>query len=89
MSMTLRTPRLILREWRDSDRGSLAEMSAAPIIMEYMLPMDRSASDNWIARMQANRDEHGFCQWAVEIPGEAAFIGAVGLKSVRAMIAAP
>ena len=51
--------------------------------MEMLLPFpDRAASDAWIARMQAHFDKHRFCQWAVEIPGEASLIGAVGLNWV-------
>lgn len=83
MTITLRTPRLLLREWRDTDREPFALMSADPAVMEMLLPFpDRAASDAWIARMQAHYYEHGFCQWAVEIPGEANLIGAVGLSWV-------
>jgi RimJ/RimL family protein N-acetyltransferase len=32
--------------------------------------------------MQAHFDKHRFCQWAVEIPGKASLIGAVGLNWV-------
>ncbi len=32
--------------------------------------------------MQAHWDEHGFGQWVVEIPGEAAFVGVVGLARI-------
>ena len=83
MTITLRSPRLLLREWRDTDREPFAAMSADPAVTEMLLPFpDRAASDAWIARMQAHCDEHGFCQWAVEIPGEASLIGAVGLSWV-------
>jgi RimJ/RimL family protein N-acetyltransferase len=83
MAISLRTPRLLLREWRDTDREPFAAMSHDPAVMEMLLPFpDRAASDAWIARMQAHCDKHGFCQWAVEIPGEASLIGAVGLNWV-------
>jgi RimJ/RimL family protein N-acetyltransferase len=83
MTFSLRTPRLLLREWRDSDSEQFAAMSADPAVMEMLLPFsDRAASDAWIARMQAHCVKHGFCQWAVEIPGEASLIGAVGLNWV-------
>ena len=35
-----------------------------------------------MARKRAHWDEHGFGQWAVEIPDEASFIGVVGLETV-------
>ena len=81
MTFSLRTPRLLLREWRDGDREQFAAMSVDPALMEMLLPFpDRAASDAWIARVKAHCDQHGFCQWAVEIPGEASLIGAVGLN---------
>jgi ribosomal-protein-alanine N-acetyltransferase len=83
MPFSLRTPRLVLREWRDADREPFAAMSADPEVMAMLLPFpDRAAGDAWIARMRAHCDRYGFCQWAVEIPGEASLIGAVGLNWV-------
>ncbi|HZU88887.1 MAG TPA: GNAT family N-acetyltransferase [Stellaceae bacterium] len=83
MAIFLRTPRLVLREWRDTDREPFAAICADPAVMERLLPFpNRAASDAWIARAQAHCAEHGFCQWAVEIPGEAGLIGAIGLNWV-------
>jgi RimJ/RimL family protein N-acetyltransferase len=51
MTITLRTPRLLLREWRDTDREPFAAMSADPAVMEMLLRFpDPAASDAWIAR---------------------------------------
>ncbi len=86
MAVMLRTPRLILREWRDDDREPFAAMCSDPAVMDFLLPFpDRAASDAWIARMRAHNDEHGFAYWAVELPGEASLIGAVGLSWVRTL----
>ena len=82
MATSLRTPRLLLREWRDDDRAPFARMSEDPAVMEMLLPMNRAASDAWITQMQAHCHKHGFCQWAVELPGEVSLIGAVGLNWV-------
>ena len=82
MAISLRTPRLLLREWRDDDRELFARMSADPVVMEMLLPMDRAASNAWITQMQAHCHKHGFCQWAVELRGEVSLIGAVGLNWV-------
>jgi len=81
---SLRTTRLLLRAWRDEDIAPFAEMSADPAVMEYLLPLsDRWLSpEAWVARKRAHWDEHGFGQWVVEIPGEASFIGVVGLETV-------
>ena len=80
MAISLRTPRLLLREWRDDDRELFARMSADPAVMEMLLPMDRAASNAWITQMQAHCHKHGFCQWAVELRGEVSLIGAVGFE---------
>jgi RimJ/RimL family protein N-acetyltransferase len=81
--VALRTPRLLLREWRDEDVEPFAAMSADPAVMQHLLPFpDRAASDAWIARMRRHYDEHGFAYWAVELPGEARLIGAIGLNWV-------
>ena len=84
MAVALRTSRLLLRPWRDEDIAAFAEMSADPAVMEYLLPLsDRGLSaEAWVARARAHWDEHGFGQWVVELPGEASFIGVVGLGVV-------
>jgi ribosomal-protein-alanine N-acetyltransferase len=45
--------------------------------MEYLVPRP-----DWAARKRAHWHEYGFGEWVVEIPGEASFIGAVGLEHV-------
>jgi len=75
--VSLRTSRLLLRPWRDEDIVAFAEMSADPAVMEYLLPLP-----GWVARKRAHWQEHGFGQWVVEIPGDAAFIGVIGLETV-------
>jgi len=83
MAVALRTPRLLLREWRETDGEPFAAMSADPAVMEHLMPHPgRVASDLWIAVMRSHYDAHGFAYLAVEIPGEAGFIGAVGLNRV-------
>jgi RimJ/RimL family protein N-acetyltransferase len=77
--LALRTPRLLLREWRDEDAAPFAAMSADPDVMRY-LPAPREA---WIPWMRAHFAEHGFGQFVVELPGEASFIGTIGLNWVR------
>jgi len=84
MALALRTPRLLLREWRDEDAEPFAAMSADPEVMAMLPPLpDRAACDTLISRLQAHFAEHGFSYWAVELAGEAPFIGAVGLYWLR------
>src|SRR5437764_10837578 len=84
MPVALRTPRLLLREWRDEDREPFAVICADPEVMRYYYrpPVDRAACDAWIDRMRRHNAEHGFAYWAVELPGEADLIGAIGLTRV-------
>jgi RimJ/RimL family protein N-acetyltransferase len=91
VSIALRTPRLLLREWRDDDRAPFATMWADPEVMAfYAAPLaDRAASDAWIEGMRRHNDEHGFAYWAVEHPGKSDLIGAIGLTRVRALPFAP
>lgn len=84
MAIALGTPRLILREWRDSDREPFAAMSADPEVMRYLVGFpDRGAIESWVTTARGHWQEHGFGQWVVELPGEARFIGVVGLGHLR------
>jgi ribosomal-protein-alanine N-acetyltransferase len=83
VALALRTPRLVLREWRVSDRAPFGLMSADPEVMAMLPPLpDRAVSDAWIAQTIAHWGRHGFGFWALEIPGEASLNGAVGLHAV-------
>ncbi len=80
----IETPRLLLRPWRDSDRAPFAEQNADPIVMRFLTgPLTGEQSDAYAQRVQRHHAEHGFGKWAVEAPGVAPFIGAVGLSHVR------
>lgn len=84
MALALRTPRLLLREWRDADAASFAAMSADPGLSEFLLPPDA----DWVARVRRRWDERGFGQFVVELPGEASFIGVVGLADLSSTLPA-
>jgi RimJ/RimL family protein N-acetyltransferase len=80
----IETPRLILRPWRKSDLPLFAEQNADPVVMRFLRSLlTREQSDDYVARAERHLAEHGFCQWAVEAPGVAPFIGAVGLIHLR------
>jgi RimJ/RimL family protein N-acetyltransferase len=83
VAVSLRTPRLLLRPWRDEDVAAFAELSADPAVMEYLRPLpDRASGEAWAARARAHWQQHRFGQWVVELPEEARFIGVVGLSTV-------
>jgi RimJ/RimL family protein N-acetyltransferase len=80
----IRTARLILRPWRKSDLPLFAQQNADPEVMQYLNGvLSRQQSDAYVERAEAHLAEAGFCKWAVEAPGVAPFIGAVGLTRVK------
>jgi len=80
----IRTPRLLLRAWRPEDLDPFAAMSADPEVMRHFpATLTRAECAAMIDRIQAHFAGHGFGPWAVELPGEAPFIGMVGLAVPR------
>lgn len=88
--VTLRTDRLILRTWRESDRAPFAEMNADPRVMEHFPALStREESDARFDRIVSRMNEQGFGLWAVEVPGVAEFIGFTGLNPADAVLGRP
>ena len=80
----IETARLLLRPWRDSDLPVFAGQNADPVVMRYLGgPLTRAQSDAYAAKAVQHLAETGYGKWAVEAPGVAPFIGAVGLSRVR------
>jgi RimJ/RimL family protein N-acetyltransferase len=77
----LRTARLLLRAWRETDLGPFAAMNADPRVMEfYPALMTQEESDRFVReRVVPAFEEHGYGLWAVEVPGVTPFAGYVGL----------
>jgi RimJ/RimL family protein N-acetyltransferase len=77
----LRTPRLVLRQWQDTDRAPFAALNADPLVMEHFpAPLHREESDALADRITVDIDDRGWGLWAVEIPGTVAFAGFIGLN---------
>lgn len=77
----IETPRLRLRQWRDSDLAPFATLNADPRVMEFFpATQSRAESDAAAERIRAGIAERGFGFWAVEVPGVSPFIGFVGLQ---------
>lgn len=75
----LRTPRMLLRQWQETDREPFAEMNADPEVMEHFPGLlSRTESDAFADRLRAGLEERGWGLWAVEITGT--FVGFVGLS---------
>ncbi len=80
---TLKTKRLILRQWKDEDFEPFAQMNADPRVMEYFPSvLTREESIQMAKRMQSKIEERGWGWWAVSAPGVAEFIGFIGMNNV-------
>ncbi|WP_431032785.1 GNAT family N-acetyltransferase [Streptomyces sp. P6-2-1] len=79
----LRTPRLLLRPWQESDLAPWAAMNADPEVREHLgEPLTRAQSDASVARFRAEFARRGYGWWAVEVRATGDFIGFAGLDRV-------
>lgn len=79
----LRTTRLLLRGWRDSDLAPFAALNADPEVMEHFpSTLSRAQSDAFADRIVATLKRRGWGLWATEENSTGAFIGFVGLNPV-------
>jgi RimJ/RimL family protein N-acetyltransferase len=76
----LRTPRVVLRQWKPGDQDAWATMNADPAVRRHfpsiLSPADAKGEADRIAAAIAQR---GWGLWALEVPGVHAFAGFVGL----------
>ena len=80
----IKTSRLVLRPWRESDLVPFAEQNADPLVMRFLGGvLTREESDAYVETATKHLADNGFCKWAVEVPGASAFIGAIGLTRVK------
>jgi RimJ/RimL family protein N-acetyltransferase len=78
--LELETPRLILRQWNDSDGDVIADMNADPEVMHFFpKTRDRAESDAMIDRLREKWRNEGFSFAAVEVKG-GGLIGFTGLS---------
>jgi RimJ/RimL family protein N-acetyltransferase len=79
----IRTERLRLRNWRESDRDAFAQLNAArEVTQDLGGPLDRTESDAKFDRYVAAFERHGFCRWAIEdLSGQ--FLGYAGIMPSR------
>jgi RimJ/RimL family protein N-acetyltransferase len=76
----LRTARLLLRRWRESDHEPFAALNADPKVMEYLPDrLTRAESNHLIARIEAGFAACGYGLWALEVRATGEFVGFTGL----------
>ena len=65
--VTLETPRLVLRPWREADLEPLFAINGdAESMRHFAAVMTRAESDAWARGIQAHFDRHGWGFWVVE-----------------------
>lgn len=76
----LQTSRLILLQWTDHDLAPFAQLNPDPEVMQYFpAPLSGAESNAFANTIRSLIEQRGWGLWAVEVPGQAAFIGFVGL----------
>ena len=81
---TIRTERLILRQWQKSDFAPFAELNADPTVREFFPSILNSAESDALAeQIECLINEKGWGFWAVSCPGVSDFIGMIGLERVN------
>lgn len=77
----IKTERLVMRRWQDSDREPFAELNGDAETMQFFpSTMDRAASDGFVDRIEARFEQQGFGLWVLEIAAAGRFIGYTGLN---------
>jgi RimJ/RimL family protein N-acetyltransferase len=77
----LKTERLVLRRWRETDEAPMHAISTDPLVMATLGPlMSLEEVRALIGRLQLMQAEHGYCFWAMALQETGALIGLCGLK---------
>lgn len=77
----IRTARLLLRRWRESDRAPFAALNADPAVAAQLAgPLSAERSDALMARIEEGFGRHGFGLWALELAHTGTFLGFTGLS---------
>ena len=76
----LKTDRLLLREWRESDKPAFARLNADLRVTEFFpVSLTREESDQLSEKIQSHFRRHGFGLYAAELRQTGSFIGYVGV----------
>jgi len=79
----LRTDRLVLRDWRESDLEPFGEINADPVVMEHFpSTLDAEGTRAMVERQRERWRDDGMGWWAVEHAATGEFVGTVGLMRV-------
>ena len=80
MKQILATPRLILRQWQDSDTAPFIQMCADDEVMRYFLKkLNAEQATAFIQRLKDAIETHGCGLYAVRLKATEEFIGFINL----------
>ncbi|QLH37243.1 MAG: GNAT family N-acetyltransferase [Parachlamydiaceae bacterium] len=80
----MRTKRLLLRHWQESDLKPFADMNADHRVREYFPNLlSEEESNASIEQFQRDLEINGFGFWAIELLEEKQFIGFCGINHVK------
>ncbi|CAN5567834.1 GNAT family N-acetyltransferase [soil metagenome] len=80
----IKTDRLLLRRWRESDLHQFAELNQDDFVMQHFPnKLTHQESNAMVERIEKAFEENGFGLYAVETNGSEEFIGFVGLSVPR------
>ena len=86
----IETRRLILRRWREADRGPYAAMMADPAVAGWLGGViSRAEADRQIDRVEAGFERLGIGGFAVERRSDGALLGSCGLGPINLGAPAP
>ncbi|NVK35340.1 MAG: GNAT family N-acetyltransferase [Rhodobacteraceae bacterium] len=75
----LKTSRLILRPFKDTDRDAFAALNANPVVMDDLGgPLSKDQSDTKLAHYRSAYEKTGFSRCVIELP-DATFLGYAGI----------
>jgi RimJ/RimL family protein N-acetyltransferase len=78
---TIKTERLLMRRWLDSDREPFAALNGDPdTLLFFPSTLDRAESDAFVDRIESRFELQGYGLWALEIAATGEFIGFTGLN---------
>jgi 3-dehydroquinate dehydratase/shikimate dehydrogenase len=81
--MTIKTKRLILRPWQESDLEPFAKLNGDPKVREcFLKTLTRQESDSEVERISKHIEKYGWGFWAVSLIETGEFIGMIGLLNV-------
>jgi RimJ/RimL family protein N-acetyltransferase len=79
----IRTPRLLLRNWEESDSDHFIAMGQDTRVMEYFPSLlTQEQSREFIRKTKEGFAERGWGLWAAEDLASSAFIGFIGIKLI-------